>query len=202
MTRTMVDWNDFAELPGMDTNRKRPGIISRILVTLLRWLNKRPERKEVALLPAYQAPGAMNGLGPYRSIEKINSEVPVDAADGVYAIVADKKSMCPICGKCDDQEPGWGGYLKHKSTFCTPFNRLVLKKSIFAKNVVCRLQGAHYHCECFNSECKTKWIVPKTDVKWTDISTKIDKVDKTVKHMQVELRRRMEDLGTSDSGAR
>ena len=86
--------------------------------------------------------------------------VPPDTSEHMIFVYGDKRDTCPVCGKVESSSV-YGD--QHKERFCTPFNRITLRWHLFKHNLVCNLDGAHYHCWCLNKQCNTHWIVVRKD---------------------------------------
>lgn len=93
---------------------------------------------------------------PYRT----QIEVPVthhSNSDRIFYVEGESKLSCPVCKKSGSSDPYSSFHFKSK--LCTPFNRIILIKYLFKKNLICNLSGAHLHCWCFDKTCKTHWVV-------------------------------------------
>ena len=94
-------------------------------------------------------------MDPYRTFAMVPM-IPQDTSEHILFVYGNKRDTCPVCGK---EERSYNYGEQHKEKFCTPFHRVILKWHMFKHNLVCNLPGAHFHCWCFNKNCKTHWVV-------------------------------------------
>jgi len=92
---------------------------------------------------------------PYRT-PAILPEIPQDKSEKVLFVYGEDTRYCPVCDQCSNN---WDSSERHKKELCTPFSRVVVRRYWFKSNIICNLEGSHYHCWCYNKECKTHWIV-------------------------------------------
>ena len=109
------------------------------------------------------------GFGPYRT----SAELMEEKNSTIYCLTGIKEK-CPVCDQKEYREYSsfWDCRIEHdhKKTYCTPFNRKLIKRRLFAQNDMCLMSGSHWHCKCLKKECKVEWIaVDKKDLSWKEV---------------------------------